>query len=208
MGEWSEILSEMSAEYEQTQSQALLYDLCFAYYGYIPYLIDAEEEKAARDYLEIAISKTKDLARGLDNRHDVLALQGALLGYQIVLSKFSSMFVGPRAMKYIKTAYESADVCFNCNTEMGNIKFFTPKLLGGSKTEAIPYYEKAVEILESSSLKSDRNWIYLNTVLLLANAYRETGQNGSACRLYKEMLDYEPEADWIREDLYSDCPPK
>lgn len=62
-------------------------------------------------------------------------------------------------LQIIKTAYESADTCFNCNTEMGNMKFYIPKFLGGSKTEAVIYYEKAVAILESSKLKTDHNWI-------------------------------------------------
>jgi tetratricopeptide (TPR) repeat protein len=205
IGQWKEIISEMSRDYEITDSQNLLYDLCFAYYGYIGYLISKEEDKAAKEVLEDAVKKTKKLEKELDSRPDVLALQGALLGYRIVLSKFSSMFLGPKALKYIKTAYESASTCFNCNVEMGNMKFYTPKFLGGSKTEAIPYYKKAVDLLETSTLKSDRNWIYMNTVLLLANAYKETGQQENACQLYKHLLEYEPAAEWIRKDLYSKC---
>ena len=205
IGQWKKIISEMSREHEITDNQSLLYDLCFAYYGYIGYLISREEDKAAKEVLDDAVKKTKKLEKELNSRHDVMALQGALLGYRIVLSKFSSLFLGPKALKYIKTAYESANTCFNCNVEMGNMKFYTPKFLGGSKTEAIPYYIKAVELLETSTLKSDRNWIYMNTLLLLANAYTETGQQESACQLYKQLLEYEPAADWIRKDLHSKC---
>lgn len=205
MAPWKGIIQEMSREYERTGDQVLLYDLCFAYYGYIGYLISEEEEKEARRELDLAMTLTDELYEILDGRHDALALQGALLGYRIVLSKFTSMFSGPRAMKYIKTAYESSDIYFNCNVEMGNMLFYTPKFLGGSQTEAIPYYQKAVEILETSRLKTDRSWIYMNTVLLLANAYKETGRQDLACQLYKQVLEYEPAADWIRKDLYSKC---
>ncbi len=205
MDQWKGIISEMNQEYERTDNQALLYDLCFAYYGYIGYLISKEEEKAAKEVLKDAREKADVLEETLDGRPDVLALQGALLGYRIILSKFSSLFLGPKALKYINTAYESAPTCFNCNTEMGNMKFYTPKFLGGSKTEAIQYYEKGVEILENSQLKTERNWIYMNSVLLLANAYKETEQLEKACHLYKQLLEYEPAADWIRKDLYSKC---
>jgi len=205
MAPWKGIIREMDQEYEGTGDQTLLYDLCFAYYGYIGYLISQEDEKAARKELDLAMKRTDELEKILDGRHDVLALQGALLGYRIVLSKFTSMFSGPKAMKYINTAYESADIYFNCNVEMGNMRFYTPKFLGGSKMESIPYYQKAVEILEKSRLKTDRNWIYMNTVLLLANAYNETGQEKRACQLYEKMLAYEPSAEWIRKDLYSKC---
>ena len=202
---WKGIIGEMNREYNTKEDPALLYDLCFTYYGYIGYLISQEEEKVAKTFLAEAMKRTDELEKALEGRPDVLALQGALIGYRLVLNKFTSMFQGPKALKYIHTAYESADTCFNCNVEMGNMKFYTPKILGGDKTEAIRYYKKAVDLLEISKLKTDHNWIYMNTVLLLANAYKETGQEDLACLLYKRMLEYEPAADWIRKDLYSKC---
>lgn len=208
MQRWEGIIQQMGIEYEKTGDQALLYDLCFAYYGYIGYLLSEEEDRAARQKLDLAMDLTDELYAVLDGRYDVLALQGALLGYRIVISKFTSMFSGPKAKRYITTAYESSKSCFNCNVEMGNMLFYTPKFLGGSQTEAIQYYEKAVEILETSPLKKDRNWIYMNTILQLANAYKVTGRPELACPLYEQLLVYEPAADWIRKDLYSKCQPQ
>ncbi len=205
MHQWKGIISEMNQEYERSSNPALLYDLCFAYYGYIGYLLSKEEEKAAKEALKNAMRKSDILEETLHGRADVLALQGAFLGYRIVLSKFSSMFLGPKALKYINTANESSNTCFNCNVEMGNMRFYTPKFLGGSKTEAIQYYEKGVALLENSKLKTERDWIYMNTVLLLANAYVDTGQQERACKLYEQLLEYEPKADWIRKDLYIKC---
>ena len=205
MGPWKGILQEMNREYERTGDQTLLYYLCFAYYGYVGYLINEEQDKAAKKDLEVAMNRTDELYEILDGREDILALQGALMGFRIYLSKFSSMFLGPKTMRYIKTAYETGGAYFNCHIEMGNMLFYTPKVLGGSQTEAIPYYEKAVEILERSQLKTDRNWIYLNSVLVLANAYTETGRKDLACLLWKELLEYEPGAEWIRDDLYVKC---
>jgi len=202
---WKGIIEEMNQEYVLTGDEKLLYELCFARYGYIGYLISEEEDKAAKKRLREAEKRTEELGEILNDRHDVMALRGALLGYRIVLSKFSSIYLGPRALKYIETAYESADTCFNCNVEMGNRLFYTPKFLGGSKPESIPYYEKAVEILETSTLKTERNWIYMNTVLMLANVYKETDQTDRACLLYEKLLEYEPEADWVRDRLYSKC---
>lgn len=205
MQEWERIMANMEKDYEGNGDQSLLYELCFANYGYIGYLISLEEDKAAKKELSKAMKRTKALEEMMEDKPEVLALQGALIGYRIILSKFSSMFLGPKALRYIKTAYETGDNCFNCQTEMGNMKFYTPKFLGGSKTEALPYYEIAVSIVENSSLKQDRDWIYMNTVLLLANAYKETGQPDKACELYEALLEYEPKAQWIREDLYSKC---
>ena len=202
---WEGIIEEMSRNYEISGDEALLYDLCFAWYGYIGYLINKEEDKAAKVGLKEAVKRAEDLSEKMNDRHDVLALRGALLGYRIVLSKFTSIFLGPRALKYINTAYESADIYFNCNVEMGSRFFYVPKVLGGSKLKAIPHYEKAVELLEASPLKTEHNWVYMNTVLMLANAYKETEQMDRACLLYEQLLDYEPNAEWVRVKLYSKC---
>ena len=202
---WKGIIEEMNQEYEMTRDVALLYDLCFAWYGYIGYLINKEEDKAAKEELRKAEKRAEELGEILNDRHDVMALRGALTGYRIVLSKFTSLYLGPRALKYINTAYASADTCFNCNVEMGSRLFYPPRILGGSKKEAVQHYEKAVELLETSPLKAEHNWIYMNTVLMLANAYKETNHIELACNLYKQLLEYEPEADWVRNKLYSKC---
>jgi tetratricopeptide (TPR) repeat protein len=202
---WKGIIQEMNQDYELSMDEAILYDLCFAWYGYIGYLITEEGKKAAKEELKEAEKRAEELSEILHDRHDVLALRGALLGYRIVLSKFSSLYLGPRILKYLNAAYESADTCFNCNVEMGSRYFYTPKILGGSKSEAVPHYEKAVELLELSTLKTEHSWLYMNTVLMLANAYKETGQKDLACILYKQLLEYEPEADWVRTRLYSKC---
>ena len=205
---WKGILADMNRDYDRQEDPRLLYDLCFAYYGYIGYLISEEQDKEVRAMLDEAMKRIDRLEKIYGDRPDVLALQGAILGFRIYLSKFTSMYLGPRSMKYIKTAYEAADTCFNCNVEMGNMKYYTPRVLGGSQEEAVLYYEKAVQILETSSLKRDRNWIYLNTVLLLADAYKNTGRKAQACKLYEGLLNYEPRAEWIRKDLYSKCNPQ
>jgi len=205
---WKGILADMNRDYNRQEDPRLLYDMCFTYYGYIGYLINEEEDKAARAMLDEAMKRTDRLEKIYEDRPDVLALQGAMLGFRIYLSKFTSMYLGPRSLKYIKTAYEAADTCFNCIVEMGNMKYYTPKVFGGSKEEAVLYYEKALQILETSSLKKDRHWLYMNTVLLLADAYKSTGRKASACRLYEELLNYEPRAEWIRKDLYSKCNPQ
>jgi tetratricopeptide (TPR) repeat protein len=202
---WKGIIEEMNQEYEISKNKALLYDLCFAWYGYIGYLINKEDNKSAKKELRDAELRAAELGEILNDRHDVMALRGALTGYRIVLSKFTSLYLGPRALKYINTAYESADTCFNCNVEMGSRFFYSPRILGGSKKEAVQHYEKAVELLETSPLKAEHNWIYMNTVLMLANAYKETSRMELACKLYKQLLEYEPEADWVRNKLYSKC---
>jgi len=203
--DWEEIITKMKASYLEERQTELLYSLCFAQYGYIGYCIDRDLEKEAKECLRDARKNANELDILYNGRHDVLALQGALLGYQIMLSKFSAMYLAPKTFKLINTASASSDTYFNCSLEIGNMRYFTPKFLGGSKEEAISYYKNAVEIIENSSLKEEHNWIYINTVLFLANAYYETDSRDLACELYERILNYEPKINWLRDEMLENC---
>ena len=205
MDSWKGIIDEMEMKYHRSSNRDLLYELCFTYYGYIGFLIQQERDREAKILLDEALERSRILEKVFEGRGDILALRGALLGYKLVLSKFTAPLVGPKALKYIKRSQDYGSLYFNCNMEMGNMLYFSPRYLGGNKEKAIQYYEEAVSMLEKGPLKRDRHWLFLNTVLLLANAYVETGQKTKACRLYRQMLEYEPEATWINKDLTRHC---
>ncbi len=203
--EWDKIINEMKAAYVQEKHPDLLYSLCFAQYGYIGHCISKEMEEEAKRCLKEAIKNGKELEEIYKGRHDILALQGAFLGYQIILSKFSALYLAPKTFKLINTAAASSDTYFNCSLETGNMRFFTPGFLGGSKEDAISYYKNAVAIIEKSAEKDAHSWIYINTLLILANAYYETGAKDLACMQYERILSYEPKAGWIRKEMLEKC---
>jgi tetratricopeptide (TPR) repeat protein len=195
----------MSAVYNKSKSRELLYELCFAQYGYIGYCLSREMEEEASAMLKDARKNAGELGELYNGRHDVLALQGALIGFRMVLGKFKAVYLGPKAFKLISTASESADIYFNCSLEMANMLFHTPAFLGGSKQDAIPHYEQAVSMLEKGLSPGEGSWLYINTVLMLASAYRELDEDDKACRIHKALLEYEPGADWIREEYVDLC---
>lgn len=204
MMEWKEIIMEMKASYQE-EDRDLLYSLCFAQYGYIGYCIDKEMEKEAKESLKDAKKNVKELEKLYDGRHDILALKGAFLGFQIMMSKFSAMYLAPQTFKLINTASESSDKYYNCSLEIGNMRYFTPKFLGGSKEEAIGYYKNAVRIIENDIKSGKRNWMYINAMLLLANAYYDTDSKDLACQTYERILQYEPKAGMIRDEMNMRC---
>ena len=203
--DWKPILAGMQAKYKKEKQPELLYALCFAQYGYIGHCISKDLDDEAKDCLKKAEKNAEELERIYRGRHDILALQGAFTGFRIMLSKFSAMYLAPRAFKLVKTASASSDKFFNCSLETGNIRYFTPKFLGGSKEEAIEYYENAVKLLEKNALKGKPSWIYINTLLLLSNAYYDTGAKDQACKTYQRILAYEPGIQWIRDEMNKKC---
>lgn len=205
MKDWKGIIADMKATYKEEKDRELLYSLSFAQYGYIGYCIDKGMDKEAKESLKDARKNAKELEELYDGRHDILALQGAFLGFKIMLSKFSAMYLAPQTYKLINTASASSDKYFNCSMEIGNMRYFTPKFLGGSKEEAIEYYKNAVHLLESSIEDGKRNWMYINVLLLLANAYYDTDSKDLACQTYKRILQYEPRVSKVRDEMNKRC---
>lgn len=205
MKDWKGIIADMKVTYKKEKDRELLYSLSFAQYGYIGYCIDKGMDKEAKESLKDARKNAKELEVLYDGRHDVLALQGAFLGFKIMLSKFSAMYLAPQTFKLINTASASSDKYFNCSMEIGNMRYFTPKFLGGSKEEAIEYYINAVHIIESSLKKEEHNWMYINVLLLLANAYYDTDSKELACQTYERILEYEPRVSKVRDEMNKRC---
>ena len=203
--DWEYMIPEMRAAYAQDKRPELLYALCFAEYGYIGHCIGHELDDKAKECIKDAIKDVKELEKIYHERHDVLALEGAFYGFQIMLSKFTALYLAPRTFKLINTASASSDRYFNCSMEIGNMRYFTPEFLGGSKKEAIDYYENAVKLAGRNIHLKEPSWIYINTMLLLANAYYDTGSVNRACEVYQKILEYEPEAAWIRKEMVERC---
>lgn len=205
IADWESIITEMDASYQESGNRDLLYSMSFAQYGYIGYCISKDMESEAKAMIKEVFRNTNKLEEIYKGRHDILALQGALYGYKIMLSKFSAMYLAPKCFKLINTASESSGIYFNCSLEMGNLLFYTPGFLGGSKEEAINYYVNAVEILDTKVQRKEKDWLYINTLLILAKAYYETDSLHLSCELYERIISYESKADWIREEFYVQC---
>jgi len=54
--------------------------------------------------------------------------------------------------------------------------YYRPSAFGGDKAKAIKYYVKAVKSFEKQGLVVN-NWMYINTMTALGQAYEATDQN-------------------------------
>jgi hypothetical protein len=85
---------------------------------------------------------------------------------------------------------------------LGNVKFHSPSLMGGSKTEAIGYYLNARAMMEKKGSEIQGDWNYLSLLVTIAQAYESIDDNKKAKLMYEEILKFEPGFTWVRDDLY------
>lgn len=199
MGKWKSTMDSISNINSKSNKQQL--ELINYQYGYIPWCIDNDREKEAEEYLNKAQKILKQLEQQ-DYKPSILyAYKAAFIGFEIGLAPYKAPFIGPESLSF---ANQSKNLNSNnafSYVQLGHIEFYTPKIFGGSKTNAMQHYLKAVSIMENNEQLS-QNWNYLNVLATIVNAYIELEQYDKAKEYCVKTLEIEPNFDWVKNELY------
>jgi tetratricopeptide (TPR) repeat protein len=195
-------MDRMEQQMENSNDLSLMYELTEAQYGYIGYCLSMKRKKEAEAILEKAERQVERLLAVQGDNPRVYSLQGAFYGFRIQLQPVRAPYYGRKSEEANRKALELGPEEPQAWMERGNIAYYKPAIFGGSKDEAVPYYEKAVRLFESTPGRTTQNWVYLNCMAGLAMAYEETGEPEKAGNVYRKLLRLEPGFNWVRDDLY------
>ena len=171
---------------------ALLYDLLEAEYGYMGWLVSGKQKKEAEELLNNAEKHMAILEdQGLDNAR-FYSLKGAFYGFQIMLDPLKAPSLGKASMNANEKAMSLDPREPQVWMEKANMDYYRPAVFGGSKRKAVPSYEKAIELFESSSGRTRENWIYINCLAGLVVAYENTRKYSEAGEVYSKILQLAP----------------
>jgi len=197
---WKSVIDQLNDQPDKPNELRL--ELLNYQYGYIGWCLGNNRKDEALIYLKLAEENVKSLEA---KKYDLSLINGyksALYGFRIALSKFSAPFNGPKSSDCAKKA-----VLIDPNQpfgyiQLGNVKFHSPSLMGGSKTEAIGYYLKAKAMMEKKDREIQGDWNYLSLLVTIASAYESIDDNKKAKLMYEEILKFEPGFTWVRTELY------
>jgi len=183
-----------------TNSERL--ELINYYYGYIAFCIDQKERDAAKAY----IKKTEKLITQLEKQDYKTLLtdtyRSALVGFYIGLYPYKAPFIGPESLSYAEKSVASDSTNSLGYMQLANIAFYTPAMFGGSKSEALKNYLKALKLMEQDAKALTNNWNYLNLLASIINAYYELEEYQAAKEYCLKTLAIAPHFDWVKNELY------
>jgi hypothetical protein len=200
MSLWKSLVDELNQKSEKSDS--MLLELVNYQYGYIGWCLEKNRNDEALVYVKLAEGNVKLLEEEKFDAPLVDSYKSALYGFQIALSKFSAPFIGPKSADCAKKAIQLDPNQPFGYIQMGNVKFHSPSLMGGSKTEAIHYYLKAKVMMEKNKEEIRSDWNYLSLLVSIARAYESINDNVKAKLTYEEILKYEPAFSWVKDELY------
>jgi tetratricopeptide (TPR) repeat protein len=110
-------------------------------------------------------------------------------------------FIGLKSLRYVKEAVAKDSTNYFAYIQYGNVLYYMPAMFGGSRKEAVVKYLKAKELMVQQGVHT-QNWLYMNLLLTLADAYKKEKDWESVKACYDEALQLQPNYPYITEKLY------
>jgi tetratricopeptide (TPR) repeat protein len=197
---WKNVLDRMNAIPDK--SNELILELVNYQYGYIGYCLGYDKKNEARVYLELAQKNIDYLEKQKFRLATVNAYNSAFCGFRIGINPISAAYNGFRSVGFAEKAIELENENYLGYVQFGNIQFYMPKSMGGSKKEGIGYFIKARKILEKNTDDTTENWNYLAVLILIGQSYYYLNDYASAKGIYEYILKLEPGFIYVRDELY------
>ena len=202
MSSWKSVIDKM--QQETNQSDESLLELINYQYGYIGWCLGNDEKKQAKNYLKLAQDNLAILEKRLYNTSYINAYKSAFYGFSIGLNKLKAPFSGPKSIDAAKHSMkEDASNPYGF-IQYGNAQFYMPPIFGGSKSEALSYYHQAENIMLENPGNLKEDWNYLSLLVNIAEAYTEMKEYDKAEEYFKQILEVEPNFNWVKNELYPD----
>lgn len=200
MKQWKTVIVEMQKQ--KSKSNATLLDEINYQYGYIGWCIGTEKKEEAKTWMQY-MEKNLDILEQKKYEPSMTAsYRGSMIGFRIGLNKLQAPFIGGKSIAFAKSAMEldtNNPLGFQLN---GNILFYSPEVLGGSKSDAMKQYLLALKKMDSQPLWKNKNWNYLSLLTVIATAYYEIGEADKALLYLKKALTIAPNFEWAKNELY------
>jgi len=145
MNAWKTTLDSLYGVPKKTNQEQL--DLINFQYGYIAWCIDNERDSEATAYLRKAEGLLTQLEKQKINPSMLHAYTAAFVGFKIGLAPYKAPFIGPASADHANQSVLADSTNAFGYVQLGNVAFYTPQVFGGSKTEAINYYLKALYLI-------------------------------------------------------------
>ncbi len=197
MNVWKAVIDKM--ELNKTNNSKNLMELIEYQYGYIAWCIGNDKKSEAEEYLELASKNLEIVEQNGDYIALVYSYKSAFIGFEIGINPVKAPFLGGKSLEYSEKAIEINDKNLLILMNHASLMFYMPSFYGGDKQKAIDLYLKALENADLNSSKN--NWLYLNLLTNIGNAYKEIEDKVNAKYYYEYALKVEPNFKYVKDEL-------
>ena len=190
----------MSA-YRKAPSAELLYFVAQAEYELVRLGVTDRKNRLYEKYIDAALEKAEAVAELREEWSEAYALISSLHGYRIAYNPLNAVTAGPKSFSAAEEAVKRDSTNPRAWLVRGIVRLNMPSIFGGSKTEAVKSFTRAIALFEQNTSVGPHvpDWGYLDACVWLGWALQELKQEQDAKLSYEKALAIEPRANWIRE---------
>lgn len=200
MDNWKKVIDSLNNSKYLTNKAKL--DLINYEYGYIAWCIDNNKKDEAKTYLNRAQKRLEYLENIKYNMSMINAYKAAFVGFEVGINPYKAPLIGMKSQSYANKAIEIDPNNYFAYLQLANIYYYAPAIVGGSKSKAMDYYLKALNIMESNTELIKNNWNHLNLYVTIINSYIDSKQYDKALQYAKKVLKIEPNFLWVKNQIY------
>jgi tetratricopeptide (TPR) repeat protein len=199
---WEKAVGEKQAAFDNDpRNNTLRWNLALSQYGLLGGTMRTKDEDRFDKYYEQAKDHLETLEKDGNFKAEAKALLSGLYGMKMAYDPMMGMVLGPKSSGLIEDAIKLAPDSPVTWKIQGNSKMFTPSMFGGDVGEAVKAYEKAIGFFEKQPSMLVNNWLYLDTMIFLGQAYSSQSQWAKAVSIYEKALKHDPNANWVKYQL-------
>ena len=188
---WKKSVELATVEFKQKPTDAHAHvSLGVAHYGLLLSTMSTEDKDLFDGYVSATKDRLKEIIELPSTAAEGKGLLSAVLGLQMAYSPMKGMLLGGKSSNLAAEAKELAPTSPLAWRFYGINKFYTPSTFGGDIKEAIVALEKSIALFESTTISN--NWLYLDTLALLGQAYTKAGKKAKAIATFEKAIAAEP----------------
>ncbi|HZY81796.1 MAG TPA: tetratricopeptide repeat protein [Cyclobacteriaceae bacterium] len=199
---WDKAVAEKQSAFDKNpKDNTVRWNLAVSQYGLLGGTMRNKDEDRFDKYYD----NTKDHFEALEKdekfKAEAKAMLSGLYGMKMAYNSMMGMVLGPKSSGLVEDAVELAPNSPIVWKIQANSKMFTPAMFGGDMNESIKAYERSIELFEKQPTALINNWLYLDTMIFLGQAYSKESQWAKAVAIYEKALKFEPNANWVKFQL-------
>jgi tetratricopeptide (TPR) repeat protein len=184
---WKKSVELATVEFKQKPTDAHAHvSLGVAHYGLLLSTMSTEDKDLFDEYVSATKDRLKEIIELPSTAAEGKGLLSAVLGLQMAYSPMKGMLLGGKSSNLAADAKELAPTSPLAWRFYGINKFYTPSSFGGDIKEAIVALEKSIALFESTTISN--NWLYLDTLALLGQAYTKAGEKAKAIATFEKAI--------------------
>lgn len=197
---WKQAVTESEAALKKNPTNdSLQYTLAFSRFSLLSATMRTKDEDTFDKHYNNTITLLEDIIAKNKKWAEPHALLSAAYGLKMAYSPMQGMVLGSKSSSLAEKAIKLNAQSALAWKVYANSKFFTPEMFGGDVAEAIKAFQKSIQLYENQ--KQTNQWMYLDALAYLGQAYIKTEKKTEAIATFEKALKVEPAFGWVKHGL-------